>query len=74
MSGVRPPEGLLPAAGGQLLSPRSVVGGFEVVFGDAADRANPVRGQVIEGDSVMFRRIVDIAAHAADVFLHRLAP
>ena len=47
---------------------RSVVGRFEIVLADAADRAMPVRRQVFERHVVMLGRIVDPAADLAHVF------
>ena len=47
----------------------SVVGFVEVVLADAADGADPVGGEVFEGDAAVLGGIVDVAAHPAHVFL-----
>lgn len=47
----------------------SVVGRFEIVLPDAADRAMPVGRKILERDIVVFRRIVNPTADLADVFL-----
>ena len=46
--------------------------GFELILAYAADRTGPIIRKILEGDVIVFSRIIDVAANRTDIFFHQI--